>query len=359
MIQQRPPPVNRRPRGPAKGPSPPSKPRQDGREQSGARQMPPSSEPVASPRESGDRLVGRNILGQAQAEFDRLVSESGKLRKQLAAAQQLSTSQRATIDELESKLESSQGEVDKLKKEGTGREVELRGSLSSAQKKVTELQSTVKRLETELSAAREESEARGQACDQLGEQIARLQAENQSSVAELASLREHVLRLQGGSTHRGGSRSSGSHHRRHRGRRYRPSSKQSMSLTADSTLPVGSSSSEIPGGRGVRSSEGAAVFLERKSREIHALKRELEIARKDNAAMYAALRANDQIHAPPSVAHPPLPRATMLPPLSGLAENAGGFGMMSRLLNLDPVLPKMAIQRELQARNLSPNRRGF
>ncbi|KAF4650275.1 hypothetical protein FOZ61_000465 [Perkinsus olseni] len=170
---------------------------------------PAANESPTSPKESGDRSLGRNLLGQAQAEFDRIVAESGKLRKLLAANQQASESQRATIGDLEIKLDEAQAEIEKLKKDGTSREVELRGSLSTAKSKLNELQGTIKQLKEELDAAREESESRGQACDQLGEQIAKLQAENKSSVAELASLREHSSK-QGLPHSYGSSRTTGS-----------------------------------------------------------------------------------------------------------------------------------------------------
>ncbi|EEQ97422.1 amino acid transporter, putative [Perkinsus marinus ATCC 50983] len=147
---------------------------------------------VEVPKGGSDRLAGQNLLGQAQAEFDRLVSECGKLRKHLAANQQASESQRTTIGELEAKLNESQAEMDGLKREASDREAELRESLSAAKSKINDLQMMNKRMKEELAAVREESESRRQTCDQLGEQIAKLQADSKTSVAEVASLREHV-----------------------------------------------------------------------------------------------------------------------------------------------------------------------
>ncbi|KAF4743829.1 hypothetical protein FOZ63_031825 [Perkinsus olseni] len=353
--------ANTRGKGKGKG-SPARDPhtRQERQKAANGRKRRAANESPTSSKESGDRSLGRNLLGQAQAEFDRIVAECGKLRKVLAANQQTSELHRATIKDLETKvdrlreqelttllichyflqLDEAHAEIEKFKKDGTSREVELRGSLSTAKTKLNELQGTIKQLKEELDAAREESQSRGQACDQLGEQIAKLQAENKSSVAELASLREHVHRLQGGGPSRGGSRSSKNHRRfgvqymwfercapRHRGRRYRQSSKQGLPYSYGSSHTTGSSSAEATEEKSDRAEDSVVALLERKSREVHSLRRELEIARKDNAAMYAALKANN--HA--------------------LAGDAGGVGIMSRILNLDPVLPRMAIQPQVAA----------
>lgn len=121
------------------------------------------------------------------------------------------------------KLNESQAEMDGLKREASDREAELREwvviadlgrggmslgcrSLSAAKSKINDLQMMNKRMKEELAAVREgsysglrgptcarsESESRRQTCDQLGEQIAKLQADSKTSVAEVASLREHV-----------------------------------------------------------------------------------------------------------------------------------------------------------------------
>ncbi|EER02125.1 hypothetical protein Pmar_PMAR028504 [Perkinsus marinus ATCC 50983] len=104
------------------------------------------------------------------------------------------------------KLNESQAEMDGLKREASDREAELRESLSAAKSKMNDLQMMNKRMKEELAAVREgsysvllgptcarsESESRRQTCDQLGEQIAKLQADSKTSVAEVASLREHV-----------------------------------------------------------------------------------------------------------------------------------------------------------------------
>ncbi|KAF4688786.1 hypothetical protein FOZ60_002451, partial [Perkinsus olseni] len=318
--------------------------RQERQKAPNGRKRPAANESPTSSKESGDRSLGRNLLGQAQAEFDRIAAECGKLRKLLAANQQTSELHRATIKDLETKLDEAHAEIEKFKKDGTSREVELRGSLSTAKTKLNELQGTIKQLKEELDAAREESQSRGQACDQLGEQIAKLQAENKSSVAELASLREHVHRLQGGGPSRGGSRSSKNHRRfgvqymwfercapRHRGRRYRQSSKQGLPYSYGSSHTTGSSSAEATEEKSDRAEDSVVALLERKSRED------------------TLTEKGTGIHAPPSVAHPPLPRAPVLPPISALAGDAGGVGIMSRILNLDPVLPRMAIQLQVAA----------
>ncbi|KAF4732754.1 hypothetical protein FOZ63_008116, partial [Perkinsus olseni] len=77
--------------------------RQERQKAPNGRKRPAANESPTSPKESGDRSLGRNLLGQAQAEFDRILAECGKLRKLLAANQQTSELHRATIKDLETK----------------------------------------------------------------------------------------------------------------------------------------------------------------------------------------------------------------------------------------------------------------